>query len=65
MISLKPLFAYLAYHRISKQELAEKSGVPYQGICKMRRNNTFNTTNLNKICTALNLNIKDVMRYEP
>ena len=64
MLTLKPLFGYLAYNRISIKELAEKSGISYKVLLFMRKNNTFNKTNLDKICTCLNLNIKDVMRYE-
>lgn len=64
MVTLKPLFGYLAYNRIPIKDLAEKSGVAYQVLLCMRRNNTFNATNLDKICTCLNIGIKDVMRYE-
>lgn len=64
MITLKPLFGFLAYNRIPLKELAQKSGVCYQTILLMRRNNTFNAKNLDKICTCLNIGIKDVMRYE-
>lgn len=64
MLTLKPLFGWLAYNRISLKELAEKSGVNYGTLLTMRKNNTFNKENLDKICTCLNIGIKDVMRYE-
>ena len=65
MISMNPLFAYLAYHRISIKELAEKTNLSYISIYNMKHKNTFCTSNLDKVCAALNINIKDVMRYEP
>ncbi len=64
MLTLKPLFGFLAYNRITLKELAQKSGVNYQTLVLMRRNNTFNAANLDKICTCLNIGIKDVMRYD-
>ena len=64
MISMKPLFGWLAYHRISLKELSEKSGIGYATILNMRKTNSFTVRNLDKICTTLNLNIKDIMRFE-
>ena len=65
MLTFKPLFGFLAYNRISVKELSEKTGIPYQTLLSMRRTSTFCTRNLDKICTALNIGIKDVMRYDP
>jgi len=64
MVTLKPLFGYLAYHRISLKELAEKSGISYPTLLAMRREDRFTIKALNKLCLTLNLNIKDVIRYE-
>ena len=64
MVTLKPLYGFLAYHRISLKELADKTGISYQRLMTMRRDNTFTLKSVDKICHALNLNIKDVMRYE-
>ena len=64
MISMKPLFGWLAYRNISLQELSEKSGVGYPTLLKMRKNNSFTVKALDKICQTLSVNIKDIMRYE-
>ena len=64
MLTLKPLWGYLAYNRISLKELAEKSGISYQALVFIRRDNTMSKESLDKICTCLNLNIKDIMRYD-
>lgn len=64
MISLKPLFMFLAYNDISIKELSEKSGVSYVRLLEMRRKNVFTKKHIDKICNCLNIGIKDVMRYE-
>lgn len=64
MISMKPLFGWLAYRNISLKELSEKSGIGYPTLLNMRKNNSFTVRNLDKICTTLNVNIKDIMRFE-
>jgi DNA-binding Xre family transcriptional regulator len=64
MISMKPFFGWLAYRNISLKELSEKSGIGYPTLLNMRKNNSFTVRNLDKICTTLNGNIKDIMRYE-
>lgn len=45
-------------------ELAERTGLSYQTVMTMRRNDTFTLKSIDKICFALNLGIKDVMRFE-
>lgn len=65
MISMKPLMGYLAYHNISLKELADKSGVSYPTLLKMQREAAFNTSVLDKICTTLNVNIGQIMKYIP
>ena len=64
MLSLKPLFGYLAYNRISLKELAKRSGLSYQALVFIKRDNTMSKDSLDKICTCLNLRIDQVMRYD-
>lgn len=64
LISIRPLFGFLAYHNISLKELAHKSGVSYITLIKMKKTEEFSFSVIEKICTCLNLEIKDVMRYE-
>lgn len=64
MLSFKPLFGYLAYHNIKLPDFAAKSGVSYPTLLKMRREATFDTKILDKICRTLNLNIGDILIYE-
>ena len=64
MINIKPLFGFLAYHNISYAELARKSGVSVPTLTKMKKTGEFTFSVIDKICLALNVNIKDIMRYE-
>lgn len=64
MISAKPLFGYIAYHGITRKELSEKTGISMAVITKMYRRNEFTLRTVDRICTCLNLEIKDVLRYE-
>ena len=59
MVSLKPLFGYLAYHDISLKELSEKTGISYATLKKMRNTDDFTIRVIDRICLCLNLNIKD------
>lgn len=64
MISFKPLAGYLAYHNITKAELAKRMGVGYTSVENIFLKNTINNRLLDKICMTLNISVKDIMRYE-
>ena len=64
MISIKPLFGFLAYHNISFTELSKKSGISAPTLTKMKKTGEFTFSVIDKICLTLNVNIKDIMRYE-
>lgn len=64
MLTLKPLWGYLAYNRIPLKELAKRSGLSYQALVFIKRDNTMSKDSLDKICTCLNLRIDQVMRYD-
>lgn len=64
MLTLKPLWGYLAYNRITLKELAKRSGLSYQALVFIKRDNTMSKDSLDKICTCLNLRIDQVMRYD-
>lgn len=64
MISFKPLAGFLAYHNITKAELAKRMGVGYTSVENIFLKNTINNRLLDKICMTLNISVKDIMRYE-
>lgn len=65
MITLKPLFGYLAERKMNMTDLARLLGVTPASIHRMHRLNCFNTTMIDRICSTLDIGIKDVMRWEP
>lgn len=65
MITFKPLFGYMAEHRITGKFLAEQIGVAPATVTKMRSTGRFTRPVIDKICSYLNIGIADVMRYEP
>lgn len=68
MITFKPLFGYMAYHKINKNELVEKIGLSKYVIREMSKGivtSGVNTSDIDKMCSAFNLSIKEVMRFDP
>lgn len=64
MISIKPLFGFMAYHNISIKELSKKSGITETTLQRMKKTGEFTFGTIDKLCRTLNLEIKDIMRYE-
>lgn len=65
MIIYKKLWKLLIDREIKKTELSEMSGVSMTSIAKLGKNENVNTEILNKICTALDCEISDIMEYIP
>lgn len=65
MIIFNKLFAYLAEHDISREELSKKSGVSTSVINDLRYNRKSNTGMIEKLCKALNCNPDDIIEYTP
>ena len=64
MISIKPLFGFLAYHNITLRELSKRSGISCFTLSRMKKTGEFSLSTIDKLCSTLNLEIKDVLRYE-
>jgi len=65
MITFNKLFQFLAEHGISQKELAEKSGISYPTISRLRTNSNTGLATIEAICTALNCKPEDIMEYTP
>lgn len=65
MIIYKKLWKLLIDKEIKKTELSEMAGVSMTSIAKLGKNENVNTDILNKICSALNCDIADIMEYIP
>ena len=64
-ISYKKLWKLLIDKDMSAVELREKTGIAPNTMTKLRRDEEVSMTVLVKICTALNVNIGDIMDLVP
>lgn len=65
MIKYNKLWKQLIDKEIKKTELSELAGVSMTSIAKLGKNENVNTDILNKICSALNCDVADIMEYSP
>ena len=64
-ISYNKLWKLLVDKKMSKADLRRAAGVAPNTMTKLRRDEEVTLTVLNKICSALNANIGDVMDFIP
>ncbi|MBS4054025.1 MAG: helix-turn-helix transcriptional regulator [Thermaerobacter sp.] len=64
-ISYNKLWKLLIDKKMKKKDLQQLSGVSSATISKLGRDENVNTEILQKICTALNCDICDVMEFLP
>lgn len=64
-ISYNKLWKLLIDKNMKKKDLQRLSGVSSATITKLGRNENVNTEILQKICTALNCDICDIMEFIP
>ena len=65
IISYNKLWKLLIDKKMKKKDLQQLSGVSSATISKLGRDENVNTEILQKICTALNCDICDVMAFVP
>ena len=64
-ISYNKLWKLLVDKKMSKADLRRAAGIAPNTMTKLRRDEEVSLTVLNKICSALNANIGDVMDFIP
>jgi putative transcriptional regulator len=64
-ISYKPLWKLLIDRNMKKKDLVAVAGISQSSVSKMGRGENINTETLNRICTALNCGVADVMEVIP
>ena len=64
-ISYKKLWKLLIDRDMMKKDLQVKSGVSAASITKLAKNESISTSLLEKICTALDCDISDIMEIVP
>lgn len=64
-ISYNKLWKLLVDKKMSKADLRRAAGIAPNTMTKLRRDEEVKLAVLNKICTALNANIGDIMDFVP
>lgn len=64
-ISYNKLWKLLVDKKMSKADLRRAAGIAPNTMTKLRRDEEVTLTVLNKICTALNVDIGDIMEFVP
>lgn len=65
MFSYKPLFTLLVQKDMTKTQLREAIGIGTATLAKMSKGEYVSMEVLDKICTYLNCDIEDVIKYQP
>jgi len=60
-ISYKPLWKLLIDRDMKKKDLCEEAGISPASVTKMGKSGSVTTEMLEKICTALNCQVQDIM----
>lgn len=64
-VSYKKLWKLLIDHDMKKKDLAKAANISNYTITKMSKGENVTVEILEKICTALNCNIDDIMEFIP
>lgn len=65
MISFKPLFHLLLERDISYSDLSKSAGVSTATLTKMGHDKNVTTEIIDRLCTALDCSVSDVMIFVP
>lgn len=65
IISYNNLWKLLIDRNMKKKDLQELAGISSTTIAKLGKNEHVNTAVLQKICTALNCDVSDIMSCKP
>ena len=63
-VSYSKLWKLLVDKRMNKSQLREAAGISTNAVAKLGRNEPVSLETLEKICSALNCNIEDVMELD-
>lgn len=65
MIIYDRLWKQLKHKNLTRYYLVRKTGLDWQTIRRLESNEIVRTSSLDKICTALNCDIEDIMQFIP
>ena len=63
-VSYSKLWKLRVDKRMNKSQLREAAGISTNAVAKLGRNEPVSLETLEKICSALNCNIEDVMEFD-
>lgn len=63
-ISYKRLFKLLIDKDMKKKDLCEKANISTTSVTKLKNNQNVNTEIIEKICSALDCDVEDIMEFE-
>ena len=63
-IKYKRLFKLLIDRDMKKKDLCEVANISTTSVTKLKNNQNVNTEIIEKICTALDCDVEDIMEYE-
>ena len=64
MISYEPFYATLRKKGITTYKLINQFGVSRSLIDRLKHNKPISTVTINDLCTFLNCNVEDILRYQ-
>lgn len=63
-VNYSSLWKLLVDKKMNKSQLRDAAGISINAVAKLGRNEIVSLETLEKICSALNCNIEDVMRFD-
>ncbi len=63
-LSYKKLFKLLIDRDLKKKDLCRIAGISTTSVTKLKNNQNVNTEIIEKICSALDCNVEDIMEFE-
>ncbi len=63
-VNYSSLWKLLIDKKMNKSQLRDAAGISTNAVAKLGRNETVSLETLEKICSALNCNIEDVMEFD-
>lgn len=63
-VNYSSLWKLLIDKKMNKTQLRDAAGISTNAVAKLGRNETVSLETLEKICSALNCNIEDVMKFD-
>ena len=65
MITFDKLWLAMEQKGVSTYKLREECGIDSKTVRRLRANENIETKTINKLCSALNCKIEDIMEYIP